>query len=256
MAFQVITLGILTVIALWGTSFWISLIFLCPGHPDAFWTTLAEEKKYCLETTVWHNAYGISDVILDFVIIFLPLPQVFKLQMSGTRKAAVLGVFGMGALTIIASLLRMISYVQSTKVEFEPGHDTDMLISGVIYWATIESGFSLICCCLPTVHSFTRKKFSSSHPNSTPGYSHNAYPHSGTWRKSLIRRQGYQEEKESQESLNEAVELTTILENPPQSSAKAGGRPAKESSNNNDGILMETTFETRMESAQKPESVV
>lgn len=123
--FEIITTVALTVIGAWGIAYFFSLLFICPGHPDAFWTTLAEEKKYCIDTSTWHDSYGISDVILDFLVILLPVPQVVGLHMSGSRKIAVLGVFGLGAFSILASVLRMVTYVQSTKVEFEQGTDTD-----------------------------------------------------------------------------------------------------------------------------------
>ena len=88
----------LCLILAWGLSFFFSLLFICPGHPDAFWTMLKLEKEYCLNTTLWHNTYGISDVVLDLMVILFPLPQVMQLQMSTSRKLAVLGVFSLGAL--------------------------------------------------------------------------------------------------------------------------------------------------------------
>ena len=51
--------------------------------------------------------------------------KVLKLQMSITRKLATIGVFGLGTFSVIASIIRMITYLQSTAAEFQPGTDTD-----------------------------------------------------------------------------------------------------------------------------------
>lgn len=52
----------------------------------------------------------------------------------------------------------MITYLQSTAAEFKPGTDTDILITGGIYWSVVECGVGLISCCLPTVYGVFRTK--------------------------------------------------------------------------------------------------
>ena len=273
--FDILTLVALAIIAAWGLAYFFSLLLMCPGHPDAFWTTLAEEKKYCFDTTMWHNSYGISDVVLDFIVILIPIPQVVQLHMSGSRKLAVLGVFSLGAFSIVASILRMVTYLQSTKVEFEPGTDTDskafthtfnsrrlqfanissVLITGVIYWAVVESGIALISCCLPTIHSFTRRKISqrsTSGPNSTQGYTQRS-----AFRRSILRKQGYREEKNSTSS--DALELTNIAERTEpaaHSVARAGGNPVRTGDSSDENILVTRTFEIAVEPANREGSIV
>lgn len=74
------TLATLVIIAIWGIGYFFSFLFICPGHPTAYWTTLVEEKKRCVNTVILHNAYGVSDVVIDFIVILLPIPVVSHAQ--------------------------------------------------------------------------------------------------------------------------------------------------------------------------------
>lgn len=113
--FRILTATVLTIIAIWATSFFFTFLFMCPGHPDVYWSTLARQKKICVDTAIVHNSYGISDVIIDIFVILLPIPlvsqgqakfltmanhnaKVVRLQMSASRKMAVLAIFALGAL--------------------------------------------------------------------------------------------------------------------------------------------------------------
>jgi len=71
-----VTSAVLVFILIWGVGYFFSFVFICPGHPTAYWTTLVEEKKYCVDTVILHNAYGVSDVLLDIIVILLPIPWV------------------------------------------------------------------------------------------------------------------------------------------------------------------------------------
>ena len=71
-----LTFGTLVIIAIWGLGYFFSFLFICPGHPTAYWTTLLYEKEQCVNTVTLHNAYGVSDVIIDFIVILLPIPVV------------------------------------------------------------------------------------------------------------------------------------------------------------------------------------
>lgn len=96
--FKWFTMALITLSFVWGVSYFFTWVFYCPGHTNAYWTTLADEKKYCVNTTKVHQSFSITDVIVDVIIFMLPVPLVLKLQMPMTKKVAVLAVFGVGAL--------------------------------------------------------------------------------------------------------------------------------------------------------------
>lgn len=129
-----------------------------------------------------------------------------------------------------------------------------VLITGVIYWAVVESGVALISSCLPTIHSFTRRKLSqgTSQPASTRGYSQRT-----TFRRSVLHKQGYREEKDS--NFSDTLELTNVTE-PSEAAAhsvaRAGGLPVSNDSNSDENILVTRTFETLEEPASRVGSMV
>lgn len=68
-----------------------------------------------------HNggiASGVMNVISDFSILILPLPIIWRLQMSWAKKSRVFAVFGMGLFACIASVLRLVYQLELTHVSF------------------------------------------------------------------------------------------------------------------------------------------
>ena len=74
--FAYVTGTMLILILMWGVGYFFTFLFICPGHPDAYWKTLEGEKKHCVDTSTLHDAYGVSDVVIDFLVILLPIPWV------------------------------------------------------------------------------------------------------------------------------------------------------------------------------------
>ena len=69
-------MAVLGLILVWGIGYFFSFLFVCKTHPTAYWTTLAREKQLCVNSVILHNSYGVSDLILDVMIILLPVPWV------------------------------------------------------------------------------------------------------------------------------------------------------------------------------------
>jgi hypothetical protein len=81
--------------------------------------------------------------------------------MSTGRKIAVIGIFSLGALTIAASITRMIVFIQAVqqlKKDFKSSGDNDLITTAGLYWSMIESGLGLLAACLPTIYHLLRKQ--------------------------------------------------------------------------------------------------
>ena len=66
-----------------------------------------------------HNlgvASGVMNVISDFSILILPLPIIWRLQMSWNRKYRIFAVFGVGLFACIASVIRLVYSLELTRV--------------------------------------------------------------------------------------------------------------------------------------------
>lgn len=79
--------------AIWTISFFISNLFTC--YPI---TALVEEYygHKCLNSLAMWYAGCITDVLIDLIIMVLPLPMIFKLQLPQKQKLAISAMFVMG----------------------------------------------------------------------------------------------------------------------------------------------------------------
>ena len=79
-------------------------------------------------------ASAVFNVISDFSILILPLPIVWRLQMSWNKKSRVLAVFGMGLFACIASVLRLVYQLELLHISFNsPTYQLD--IDRIGLWA-------------------------------------------------------------------------------------------------------------------------
>ncbi|CCD45564.1 hypothetical protein BofuT4_P045820.1 [Botrytis cinerea T4] len=147
--FNVVTWFMIIIIIIWTLSFFFSILFICGTDFSAYWTSTIVEKAHCVDTDMLHNAFAISDVVTDFVIISLPVPMIFGLHLTVARKIGILAIFSLGALTIAASIVRMIVFIQATAVNYDPHADFEFICTSGLYWSLIESSLGVIAACLP-----------------------------------------------------------------------------------------------------------
>jgi len=157
-AFNIVTILIACLISLWMAGFFLQYIFQCGSHFSAAWGPHEVSLVECLQGLKAENAVAISDFLTDVIVLALPVPMVLRLHMTASRKIAVLVVFGLGIVAIVASIIRMVIYIQATSIAFQEHVDNDLLITRGLYWAMIEAGLALVACCLPTMSALTHKK--------------------------------------------------------------------------------------------------
>ncbi|KAI0838441.1 hypothetical protein F5Y06DRAFT_46833 [Hypoxylon sp. FL0890] len=127
------------------------LIFSCtPIH--TYWDGDPHGKCLNSELLGWMNAIG--NIVTDLIVLVLPIPVVWRLNLKKGRKWAVIGIFGLGFFTCIISICRMVFFAKLT-VDFS--YD---LVS-VAAWGEAESASGLICSSLialgPLIHRFARR---------------------------------------------------------------------------------------------------
>lgn len=93
--YLVLTLG--AVVAAWGISFFFATLFECFPISQV-WTTFYGQPRHCYQYLPMFYGTAVSNMIIDFMIIALPWPMIWRLQMPTRQKFAVGGVFTLGAL--------------------------------------------------------------------------------------------------------------------------------------------------------------
>ncbi|KAI9149046.1 Ankyrin-1 [Paramyrothecium foliicola] len=97
-------------------------------------------------------AMNITNIILDVVVLVLPIPLVIKMKSTLRRKVAIIFMFSLGVVVLVASCLKMrynIIYGHSTNITWDY---MDLMV-----WAGIESSVSVAAPCLPTVRLFLHR---------------------------------------------------------------------------------------------------
>lgn len=101
--FKIIAHVLTGIFVVWWITVLFTQIFSCmPVH--SFWDFAL--RKSCINTTMFYNGVAISNIIFDFILLILPLPMIWQLQMTLKKKLQVSFIFILGGFTIICSILR------------------------------------------------------------------------------------------------------------------------------------------------------
>ncbi|EAW13275.1 uncharacterized protein ACLA_017220 [Aspergillus clavatus NRRL 1] len=124
-------------------------IRICDPVP-AYWE--GTPGASCLDQRAALIADSVISVVSDLIILILPLPLTWSLQMSRNKKIRVMGILSAGGLATGFSIYRLVLVLRD-------GNTSDMTImfTCVILSGNAEGGVGLICACLPTLNILIKK---------------------------------------------------------------------------------------------------
>ncbi|KAI9690069.1 MAG: hypothetical protein M1820_010047 [Bogoriella megaspora] len=151
-SFQRINLVVIILIALWSFTLTFVTLFECGVHPEVQWTSpKAVQNRYCVSISHLLLWFAITDVIGDFLVLGLPIHQVWKLQMPVKRKFAVLFIFMLGTLSTAAGIVRLGLVVKASKADYGASSDTLAELTPPFVWTNLEVSIGVIAASLPTL---------------------------------------------------------------------------------------------------------
>ncbi|KAL4964563.1 uncharacterized protein BDV14DRAFT_209315 [Aspergillus stella-maris] len=162
-------------------------IFFCKPI-SAYWTG-TENGGTCIDQRKVIIADSAISIASDFWILILPVPMLWSLKMSVTKKLRVVGILGAGGLATAFSIWRLyMMVVEGLTV------DTTWFWIHAVLTANAEAGIGLICACLPALSSYIAKLKSKTQKSSSYmrsyGYKHSASHEMGSWNKLSSMKQG------------------------------------------------------------------
>ncbi|KAI1413295.1 hypothetical protein F5Y13DRAFT_198547 [Hypoxylon sp. FL1857] len=160
--YRLFYLAVMALVGGWVIAQEFILIFSCtPIH--TYWTHDANGKCLDSNLTGWMNAIG--NIITDIIVLVLPIPVVWRLNLAKGRKWAVIGIFALGFFTCIISICRMVFFAK-----ISPDFSYDLV--SVAAWGEAESASGLICSSLialgPLIRRFSRRFRPSKKSSGTP----------------------------------------------------------------------------------------
>ncbi|CAL8584258.1 hypothetical protein XPA_009864 [Xanthoria parietina] len=138
--FRLATYAIGVLEGMWFVTVFITVIFECTPVSKS-WRPLQPGHCINFPAFLWGNS--ISNTILDYMILLLPVLPVLRLQMSTGRKTLVLLAFSLGSLASVSSTIRA-----AWTAKFDPTRLAETIFEGGI-WTYIEPHAALIAACLP-----------------------------------------------------------------------------------------------------------
>lgn len=87
------------------------------------------------------------NLVVDIILVLMPLPTVWQLKATKTRKWALTLLFGIGIAALVASAVRLSVYQRHTAKYIAPSYTNVMIM-----WLAIEPSIYLIAACLPAMH--------------------------------------------------------------------------------------------------------
>ena len=125
-------------------------IFQCRPLIRAFDKTVPGS---CIDTAkFWYANAGFS-IATDVIILLLPMPLVWKLEVPIAQKVALMAVFAIGVFVVITSCLRV-----TTLDILATTPDQTYDIANVM-WTIVEPNVAVVCACLPILRPFIVKIF-------------------------------------------------------------------------------------------------
>ncbi|KAH7333515.1 hypothetical protein BKA65DRAFT_597041 [Rhexocercosporidium sp. MPI-PUGE-AT-0058] len=139
------------------TSFTMVTIFSCSPIPY-FWTRWqGEAGGKCNNINLQTYISAALNIAQDFAILFLPMPELYKLQVSRKKRIQLFLMFGVGLFVSITSIVRL-----KTLVKFGNTKNPSMDYTTLVIWSVIECNVAIICACMPSIRKLLGDCFKSS----------------------------------------------------------------------------------------------
>ncbi|KAI1091034.1 hypothetical protein F5B19DRAFT_293354 [Rostrohypoxylon terebratum] len=133
----------------------VTFIIAFQCHPvSAYWEAV-DSPQYCMSSPRVLLGYELSNLFLDVAILCIPATIIPRLNLSRLKKITVLGIFLLGALVCVCSILRL------HAIWNPPDIVQNFSFPFTLLWSTMQLGLGITCACLPTFGSSLLQHFAN-----------------------------------------------------------------------------------------------
>ncbi|KAI1068509.1 hypothetical protein LB507_004368 [Fusarium sp. FIESC RH6] len=122
---------------------WVTMGNVCRPI-EHFWTQFRGTEGICININKFFLALGIVNMVNDFYILLIPIPQIFQLQMSMRKRLGITGIMMLGGFVCAASVVRIHFLNELTKTV-----DLTRAMGPVFIWSDLEPCIAIVSACLP-----------------------------------------------------------------------------------------------------------
>ncbi|RYP16054.1 hypothetical protein DL765_005370 [Monosporascus sp. GIB2] len=108
----------------------------------------------CVKLYRFYSSVAISDLVLDILIYFLPVPHLWQLHLPIKERLGVIGIFLLGSIVIAIGIIRtiifqwVISFISAQPLAY--ASNATWYSTGTLFWHLAENVVALLACCLPS----------------------------------------------------------------------------------------------------------
>ncbi|PNS19375.1 hypothetical protein CAC42_2552 [Sphaceloma murrayae] len=157
---------LMAVIMAWIIAAFFATVFQCTPVGYAYDKKLGGGNGHCINLTASWYSNSIFNITSDFVITLLPMPVISSLQMRRREKFMLCGLFALGFLVCVTSILR------ATTINLA-GSQADRTWQSVdsSMWSVCEANLAIIGSCMPILKKPITRILHLSTRSSTNGQS-------------------------------------------------------------------------------------
>ncbi|ODM18128.1 hypothetical protein SI65_05999 [Aspergillus cristatus] len=126
---------------------------VCCRPVSYYWTQYTDPSggECTFNLYAFYIGNAAANVTTDVIILLVPVPLVWKLQMRPNQKIMVCGIFMLGGFVCVASIVRIhfMTFLKSSV-------DITWIMSDVFIWSSVEPCIGIVCTCLPTLQPLLR----------------------------------------------------------------------------------------------------
>ncbi|KAG9230530.1 hypothetical protein BJ875DRAFT_384915, partial [Amylocarpus encephaloides] len=132
------------IVAIWMLVFPFVIAFNCGTQFHYMWGSTQDLIAHCGNGIKKQEALYVSEFVTNVLLVILPIPTIWRLQMQWQKKLAVTGILLLRFMAFIASILRLVIVLQVTASSYQAVIYVDLTISTIFYWGMIEAGLAFI----------------------------------------------------------------------------------------------------------------
>lgn len=148
--FKKISLALIAFLVIYLIATTITSIVQC--SPVAFAWDPTIDDGTCIDLAKFFIFNGVVALLTDLLVLVLPLPLVWGLQLPFSQKLALIPVFGIGIAIVVVSALRLKYLITAPAID--KTYDLEITL-----WTIIEYNLALVCASLPSVRVLLARMF-------------------------------------------------------------------------------------------------
>ncbi|CAI6337644.1 unnamed protein product [Periconia digitata] len=143
------------------TAFTVAVFFaeLCACQPISATWKVESDIRSCMDMRAFYIAQGSINVVVDMLLLIFPLPLLRILNINQRQRIALVLIFSIGVIPLVASIIRLTEIVMVSNMESLPylADDPSWRWAWVPVWGQIEVDVGIVAASLPSLSPLLKK---------------------------------------------------------------------------------------------------